>query len=130
MNFESSPNGSSLPSYRFGSFELDPSERRLKHDETGIELTPKAFDTLLLLVQNSSRLLEKEYFMRTLWPDSVVEEANLAHYISQLRKVLQEKSPGEQFIETVPKVGYRFVARVEVIPAVEPPAPGQLPRDE
>jgi TolB-like protein/DNA-binding winged helix-turn-helix (wHTH) protein/Flp pilus assembly protein TadD len=118
--------GSSWPCYRFGSFWLDPSERRLEYDGVCIELTPKAFDTLLLLVENSGHLLDKDHFMRVLWPDSIVEETNLAHYISQLRKVLQEKLPDQQFIETVPKAGYRFVVPVEQIRPLESHASRRL----
>jgi len=124
MNSESSNDASlSLPCYRFGPYKVDPSERRLQHNGVCVELTPKAFETLLLLLENSGRLLKKEHFMRRLWPDSTVEEANLAHYISELRRVLQERSPGEKFIETVPKLGYRFVAPVESVRPPEAPVP-------
>ena len=126
MDPESSRNASSsLRCYRFGSFTVDPSERRLEYNGACVVLTPKAFETLLLLLENGGHLLGKEHLMRSLWPDSIVEEANLAHYISQLRSVLQERSPGEKFIETVPKLGYRFVAPVERIRASEG-EPGRL----
>ncbi|RPI20179.1 MAG: hypothetical protein EHM61_27570, partial [Acidobacteria bacterium] len=129
MNSESSHDASlSLPCYRFGPYKVDPSERRLQHNGASVELTPKAFETLLLLLENRGRLLKKDHFMRSLWPDSTVEEANLAHYISELRRVLQERSPGEKFIETVPKLGYRFVGPVENVRPREAPAPE--PRSE
>ena len=83
MNSESSHDASpSLPCYRFGPYKVDPSEHRLEYSGARVELTPKAFETLLLLLENGGRLLKKEHFMRSLWPDSIVEEANLAHYIS------------------------------------------------
>lgn len=80
-----------------------------------MSLAPKAFELLLLLVQNSGRLLTKEQIMETLWPGSFVEEANLTVSISLLRRVLGEKEGGLRYIETVPKKGYRFVASVREV---------------
>ena len=74
-----------------------------------VALTPKAFDTLHLLVQNSGHLLERDELIRLLWPDSIVEEGNLSNNIFVLRKALGEDP---QYIETVPKRGYRFVGAV------------------
>ncbi len=101
--------------YEFGSFRVDPSERLLFSGESVISLTPKVFDTLLILVQNSGHVLGKEELMKQVWPDSFVEENNLAQNISILRKTLGESAEGLKFIETVPKRGYRFVAPVEQI---------------
>ncbi len=106
--------------YEFDSFRLDPVERQLRRNEKTIPLTPKAFDTLQFLVENSGHLIEKEELMKRLWPDSFVEEVNLASNISLLRKTLGEAAPGEQFIETVAKRGYRFVAEVREIEASVP----------
>src|SRR5262245_19192275 len=77
-----------------------------------VPLTPKAFDTLLLLVENRGRLVEKEALMKSVWPDSFVEENNLNRSIYILRKALGESSAQAKYIETVPKHGYRFVASV------------------
>jgi Tol biopolymer transport system component/DNA-binding winged helix-turn-helix (wHTH) protein len=105
--------------YEFGPFRLDPSEHFLLRDGKPVPLTPKAFDTLLVLVRNSGHLVEKEELMRLLWPNSFVEESNLNRNISMLRKALSE-SANDRYIETVPKLGYRFVAEVkELIPAKE-----------
>jgi DNA-binding winged helix-turn-helix (wHTH) protein/TolB-like protein/Flp pilus assembly protein TadD len=97
--------------YEFGRFRLDPEERLLLRDEEIVPLTPKAFDLLLALVENSGHLLEKEELMQRLWPDSFVEEGSLAQNVSLLRKTLVE-SDDQRFIETVPRRGYRFVVPV------------------
>lgn len=98
--------------YEFGSFRLDVTERTLLSREGSIGLTPKAFDTLLLLVENSGHVLDKRELMEKVWPESFVEENNLAQNISLLRKVLGREETGAKFIETVPKRGYRFIAEV------------------
>jgi DNA-binding winged helix-turn-helix (wHTH) protein/TolB-like protein/Tfp pilus assembly protein PilF len=98
--------------YSFGSFRLDVAERLLLREEKPIPVTPKIFDLLLVLVQHQGRLLEKDELMRAVWPDSVVEEANLSANISILRKALGDGRNEQVLIETVPKRGYRFVAPV------------------
>lgn len=100
-------------SYEFGTFRLDPAERRLLRDDQPVALTPKCFDLLVVLVENSGHLLEKDELLKRLWPDQFVEEANLSFNVSSLRKALGEGQNGQRFIETVPKKGFRFVARVE-----------------
>jgi len=99
--------------YEFESFRLDVAERLLLRDGEVVPLQPKVFDLLLALVEHHGRLLEKDELMKLVWPDTVVEEANLANNISILRKTLSEN--GERFIETVPKRGYRFVAGVRKV---------------
>lgn len=96
--------------YVFGIFRIDVTERVLLSGKGSVSLTPKAFDLLLFLVENSGHVLDKEELMKQVWPDSFVEENNLAQNISTLRKVLGAAGAG--FIETVPKRGYRFVADV------------------
>ncbi|MFZ0759537.1 MAG: tetratricopeptide repeat protein [Candidatus Sulfotelmatobacter sp.] len=98
--------------YEFGPFVLDPAERLLRHGTARMELPPRAFDTLLVLVGNNGRLLEKDALMRTLWRDTVVEENNLSQIVYLLRKALRDGEDGARYIETVPKRGYRFVAEV------------------
>jgi TolB-like protein/DNA-binding winged helix-turn-helix (wHTH) protein/Tfp pilus assembly protein PilF len=98
--------------YEFGPFVLDPSERLLRHGAARMELPPRAFDTLLVLVENSGRLLEKDELMRSVWGDTVVEENNLSQVIYLLRKALRDGEDGSRYIETVPKRGYRFVTEV------------------
>src|SRR5947209_8289521 len=98
--------------YEFGPFRLDTGERLLVRNGRAVALPPKAYETLLVLVENGGRTLTKDELMGAVWPDTFVEEANLAHNISLLRKALGE-SPGEQhYIQTVPRRGYRFVAEV------------------
>src|SRR5262245_1048183 len=99
--------------YQFGPFRIDVAERLLQLEGESVTLTPKAFDLLLLLVENQGHLLKKDDLMKTLWPDTFVEEANLSNNVSQLRKVLSADST-HQYIETVPRRGYRFVAKVAV----------------
>ena len=99
--------------YEFGPFRLDPAERRLLRDERPVPLTPKCFDLLVILVENSGHLIGKEELIERLWPNQIVEEANLSFNISTLRKALGQGPNGEPFIETVPKKGFRFVAHLE-----------------
>ena len=103
--------------YEFGPFRLDPAERKLWRSNQIVALTPKAFDTLYLLVRNSGRLLEKDDLIRMLWPDTFVEEGSLSNHIFLLRKALGENSA---FIETVPRRGYRFVGAVRQFPRGAP----------
>lgn len=99
--------------YRFGAFTLLPADKQLLRDGKPVALAPKVFDTLLMLVESQGRLLKKEEFLKRVWQDSFVEEVALAHTISQLRKVLRDGTQESDPIETVPKHGYRFTARVE-----------------
>jgi DNA-binding winged helix-turn-helix (wHTH) protein/TolB-like protein/Tfp pilus assembly protein PilF len=96
--------------FEFGDYRLDPAERLLVRAGQAIPLQPKLFDLLLALVERPGRLIEKEELMQAVWPDAVVEEANLTNNISILRKTLSQN--GTPLIETVPKRGYRFVAPV------------------
>jgi len=105
--------------YTFGPFRLDTEERLLLLDGEKVSLADKAFETLVMLVENAGHLLGKDDLMGRLWPDTFVEEANLAKHISLLRKVLSEATNGQEFIETVPKRGYRFVAPVNKVGEAE-----------
>lgn len=107
------PGRETLRLYEFGPFRLDPAERKLLRGNEIVALTPKAFDTLHLLVRNSGRVLEKDELIGMLWPDTFVEEGSLSNHIFLLRKALGE-DPG--FIETVPRRGYRFVGAVRQFP--------------
>ena len=98
--------------YEFCRFRFDPENHSLESEGNPILLSPKAFEILLVLVENGSRLTTKEELMRKVWPDSFVEEANLTVNISALRKHLGETPSGQQYIETVPKKGYRFAVPV------------------
>jgi TolB-like protein/DNA-binding winged helix-turn-helix (wHTH) protein len=98
--------------YEFGPFVLDPGERLVRHGAARMELPPRAFDTLLALVENDGRLLEKDELMRMVWGGTVVEENNLSQVVYLLRKALRDGEDGARYIETVPKRGYRFIAEV------------------
>jgi DNA-binding winged helix-turn-helix (wHTH) protein len=102
--------------YEFGGFRLDPIKRLLLREGEVVALTPKAFDTLLALVENSGRVMEKDELMRQVWADTIVEEGGLTRNISVLRKALGESLEEHSYIVTVPGRGYRFVAGVRAIP--------------
>jgi DNA-binding winged helix-turn-helix (wHTH) protein/tetratricopeptide (TPR) repeat protein len=113
--------------YQFGPFLLDGKERLLLRDGQQITLTPKAFDILLLLVENTGHVLTKEEMLTRLWPDTFVEEANLTNNISILRRALGDDSEGQQYIKTVPRLGYRFVAAVNQSQSVADDQSKRLP---
>jgi pimeloyl-ACP methyl ester carboxylesterase/DNA-binding winged helix-turn-helix (wHTH) protein len=98
--------------YLFDSFRVDVTERLFFKDNREVSLTPKVFDTLLVLLENSSHVMTKKELMQQVWPDSFVEENNLAQNISILRKALGKTHEGDDYIQTVPKRGYRFVGDV------------------
>lgn len=98
--------------YEFGPFRLIPSERQLLRDNQPVSLGGKSFDLLVALVENSGRLVEKEDLLKRIWPDSFVEDANLSVNMTGLRRALGEGPDDHQFVETVPRHGYRFVADV------------------
>lgn len=96
----------------FGAFSIDVTDRVLNRQGKPVSLTPKAFDTLLALAENAGRILDKDELMKTVWPDTVVEENNLTQAISALRKAFGEDPAAPSYIETLPRRGYRFVAEV------------------
>ena len=106
---------------QFGRFVLDPQKRLLLDDGTPIALTPKAFDTLTMLVAERHRVVSKEELLERLWPDTSVEEANLSQQIFTLRKLLGDDANLPIFIATAARRGYRFIAQVQPI------APGLVP---
>lgn len=116
-------------SYRFKSFRLDVGERLLLKNGDPVILTPKAFDVLAALVERAGHLVEKDELLNVVWPDSFVEEANVARIVHTLRRSLEEDGNGNKFIETVAKKGYRFVAEVERIPEQVSEASAQAVKD-
>lgn len=109
------------PVYAFGNFRIDTGRRLLWQDDAPLALTPRVFDTLLYLVEHHGTVLDKERLMEAVWPDTIVEENNLAQNISTLRRLLGETPGAHRFIATVPGRGYRFVA--EVSSCDDPPSP-------
>jgi TolB-like protein/DNA-binding winged helix-turn-helix (wHTH) protein/Tfp pilus assembly protein PilF len=102
--------------YEFGSFRLDASERLLlRRDGARVQLTEKAFDTLVALVRRGGHLVSKEELMAEVWPDTAVEENNLDKSISAIRQALGEKASAPEYVETVRGRGYRFMARVSEV---------------
>jgi len=102
-------------SYEFGPFRLNPAQQLLAEGTKRVPLTPKAFRILLALVESQGQILSKEELLQKVWPDTFVEEATLAQNVFTLRRVLKDHRGTSHYIETVPKRGYRFVARVTEI---------------
>jgi DNA-binding winged helix-turn-helix (wHTH) protein len=99
---------------RFANFEIDLEERQLRRDGSTIPLTPKVYQILVYLIKNRDRLCPKEELLASIWPDRVVEEANLTQSISVLRKALDEGANGVKHIGTFPGKGYRFLTDVQI----------------
>ncbi|HYV83605.1 MAG TPA: tetratricopeptide repeat protein [Pyrinomonadaceae bacterium] len=124
--------------YQFGPFRLDPLKRRLSKDGEVLRLTPKAFELLLVLVEEHGRTVEKDELLERVWAGTIVEENNLNQNITALRKLLGDSRQESQYIATIPGVGYRFVAEVRKIELTQrrndateeaaPSAPGHVPK--
>ena len=117
--------------YKFGPFLLDQGERILLHGEELVPLTPKAFDTLVVLVESAGHLVTKEKLLEEVWPETFVEEAVLSVNISTLRKALSKGGEEQQYIKTISKRGYRFTASVirvgmESTESVVTPEPSEM----
>lgn len=111
--------------YEFGPYRLLPDEQLLLRDGEPLALSPKAFETLVMLVERAGRLVEKRELLGGVWAETNVEEANVAQNVFTLRRKLGPRPDGGPYIETVPKRGYRFLPEVRVIEddAAPPPAP-------
>jgi eukaryotic-like serine/threonine-protein kinase len=102
--------------YEFGPFRLDPEKRVLLRDHEPVPLQMKAFETLLVLVRHSEEVVLKDDLMRTVWPDTFVEESNLTQNIFVLRKALGDEAGDRRYIVTIPGRGYRFIEKVRTLP--------------
>jgi DNA-binding winged helix-turn-helix (wHTH) protein/TolB-like protein len=119
--------------YAFGGFLLERTQQRvLRSDGTPVGLTPRLFSALLVFVERSGELLDKDSIMATVWPGVVVEENNLNQVVWGLRRALGDDAHGSHFIETVPRRGFRFLAAVTVLSADEdwPPPRQPIAREE
>src|ERR1700693_5464115 len=105
--------------YQFGPFRVDPEKEILLRAGDPVPLTPKTFQILLVLVRHSKEVVTKDDLMKTVWPDTFVEEANLSRNIFMLRKALGESPQDHQYILTVPGRGYRFAENVHLVPEQE-----------
>src|SRR5882672_5201453 len=99
--------------FELGVFRLDPAARVLFCRDEVVPLPPKALDTLLFLVERRGDVVDKETLLKEIWPDTFVEEGSLTRNVYVLRKVFADQSSGTEWIETIPKRGYRFVGPVE-----------------
>jgi eukaryotic-like serine/threonine-protein kinase len=120
----------SLPlkhTYSFDSFVLDVEEQVLLRDGRQIPMTPKVFETLLLLVQHQGSIVTKETILHTLWPDVFVEESNITFNITKLRKALGDTQRPPLYIETIPRRGYRFRPEVREVVADDTEAVSPYP---
>jgi len=113
--------------YEFGSFRLDAADRMLSRGEEPLILPPKVLDTLLVLVEKDGRVVSKSELMEAIWPDAFVEESNLSQNIYTLRRTLGVDEQGRQFIETVPRRGYRFAVPVKSL--ADAPGAGEQPAE-
>src|ERR1700749_1709642 len=121
--------------YRFGPFVLDPASRLLIREEQSVPITTKVFETLVVLVENRGRVMTKDELLLKLWPDTTVEEANLAQNVSSLRRALEDNPKDHRYIATIPGRGYSFVAVVTKIAkqknrAAEPSANAEPSADQ
>src|SRR5208337_5083211 len=101
--------------YEFGPFRVDPEKQVLLRDNQPVSITPKTFETLLILVRHSREVVSKDELMKEPWPDSFVEESNLSQNIFMLRKALGDTPENRRYIVTLPGKGYRFVAEVRTV---------------
>ncbi|MBN8509478.1 MAG: transcriptional regulator, partial [Burkholderiales bacterium] len=107
-----------------GAFVLERSQQRLlRGDGSAIELSPRLFGALQVLVDHAGELLDKDWLMRALWPGLVVEENNLNQVVAALRRALGDDAVGSRYIQTVPRRGFRLVAPVAPLPAAGHGAP-------
>ena len=98
---------------RFGPFVLDSASRQLLREGRGVPLSPKAFDLLILLVENRPRALTKGELHERLWPDTFVVDANLSNLVAELREALEDNAREPRFVRTVHRYGYAFAAEVD-----------------
>ena len=105
--------------YAFDNFRLDVANRELRHDDQPVALHAKAFDMLVVLVENGGRLVQKDDLFSRVWPDQIVEESNLTVQISAIRKALGERKENPHYIATVPGHGYRFTGNLISVDAEE-----------
>ena len=105
--------------YEFGPFRVDPEKELLLRDGETVAITPKTFQILLVLMRHSKEIVTKEDMLKTVWPDTFVEEANLTRNIFLLRKALGETPQDHQYVVTVPGRGYRFAEEVQLVPERE-----------
>ncbi len=116
--------------YRFGPFVLDPRRLLLRRDDDAIQVPQKAFDVLVVLVEQHGELVTKDDLLARVWPQTVVEENNLPRQISTLRKALGDTREQHEFIATIPGQGYRFVAPVERVQPMEGRTTEAVPEDD
>jgi DNA-binding winged helix-turn-helix (wHTH) protein len=129
--------------YEFNGWTLNPASRLLTRNGAAVDLPPKAFDILVFFVKSEEQLLSKDEILNEVWPDSSVEEGNVAWNVSQLRKVLGDDRKTPSYIQTVSGYGYRFIAKVCVleqessvsslatgVPQAQTPASGQTTPEE
>ena len=101
-----------MRTYQFGDFTLETHNYCLRKNHQQLHLRPKAFETLMYLVERSGQLVQKEELLDNLWPDTIVTENTLSQNIDAVRKVLEDNAHQPSFIQTVPRLGFKFIAEV------------------
>ena len=109
-----------MPTYRFAEFSLDPPTRQLQKNRQPIHLSPKAFDLLTLLVENRSRPVTRAELHKHLWPDTYVQDTNLASLIAEIRRALDDDAESPRFVRTVHRFGYWFIGAMDDEAADQP----------
>src|SRR5215510_15836682 len=113
--------------YEFEPFVLDARNGILLNGGATVRLTPRAFQTLLVLVKHASEVVDKEQLMAEVWPDTFVEEGNLSRNIYEIRKALGDDTAEPRYVETIPKRGYRFIAPTKIsLTRATPTVPGGI----
>lgn len=115
--------------YSFEGFHFDTNEEKLLYKEEEIAIEPRVFQTLLLMVKNAGRTITKDEFLETVWQDAIVEEGNLPVAVAKLRKALKDKNSKTNFIETVPRKGYRFNKKIR-LEITELPSPDHISNEK
>src|SRR3954465_6197749 len=113
--------------YAFGPFRFDAADRLLTRDGDPVRLTPRAADVLLALLRHEGHVVTKEEFIRDVWGGAFVEDGTLTFHVHLVRQALKYGAGGQQYIETIPKRGYRFIARAQPVCPLPPAEPTSLP---
>jgi TolB-like protein/Tfp pilus assembly protein PilF len=112
-------------SYRFGEFTLEASEHRLRRKGEEVPLRPRAFETLLYLVERHGHLVEKDELLERVWAETAVTEGVLTHCITEVRQALQDEAHNPRYLKTIPRIGYKFIGKVEKIASAQAPEPAK-----
>src|SRR6266478_9111432 len=112
---------------RFGPYRLDTQKEQFWHETQPVRLTPKAFQVLCYVVERPGQLVTKDELFRVVWADTIVSDAALTTCIQEIRKALQDNARSPQYLETIHRLGFRFIASVAASAATVPSSEFQVP---